>query len=279
MPLSPAAAYNVRLEDVESKTMQAGLRAATEGRLEEAERFFQIYLVQEDPLSASAYSNLGNVHQQQGRPALAVEDYTRAVELAPEVSSSEEGACLCAQPAMQAVNVGSGAESVLVLLQAPVPYLNRAISKEALGVEAAAAGDRTAALQLWRSAAADCDRAIELDEREFAAWFDRGNIQMRLEDYPAALTDFTTAADLAPGLAGGNRRGMRVYGPDCAQHTPCWLMMCQTWSSMQGMVAKCGSPLLALHPQHRLRANTLLLLAATACRLPPAPGHADVPAG
>lgn len=96
-PPPPAAAYNVRLEDVESKTMQAGLRAATEGRLEEAERFFQIYLVQEDPQSASAYSNLGNVHQQQGRPALAVEDYTRAVELAPEVSSSEEGACLCEQ--------------------------------------------------------------------------------------------------------------------------------------------------------------------------------------
>ncbi|PSC71431.1 condensin complex subunit 3 [Micractinium conductrix] len=145
------------------------LRAATEGRLEEAERFFQIYLLQEDPSSASAYSNLGNVHQQQERPELAVEDYTRAVELAPE---------------------------------APVPYLNRAISKETLGVRAAEEGDRLGALALWRSAAADCDAAIERDVAEFAAWFDRGNIRMRLEDWGGALTDFRTAADLAPGLAG-----------------------------------------------------------------------------
>lgn len=41
--------------------------------------------MQEDPQSASAHSNLGNVHQQQGKPELAVQDYTRAVELAPQV--------------------------------------------------------------------------------------------------------------------------------------------------------------------------------------------------
>lgn len=148
--------------------MQAGLRAATEGRLGEAERFFQIYLV-EDPGSASAYSNLGNVHQQQGRPELAVEDYSKAVQLAPE---------------------------------APVPYLNRAIAKESLGVAAAARGDSPAAQALWRSALADCDAAIERDSKEFAAWFDRGNIRMRLEQWGDALTDFSTAADLAPGLPG-----------------------------------------------------------------------------
>ena len=38
--------------------MQSGLRAATEGRLGEAERLFKIYLASEDPNSASAYSNL-----------------------------------------------------------------------------------------------------------------------------------------------------------------------------------------------------------------------------
>lgn len=53
-----ALAENVRLEDVESAAMQAGLRAATQGRLDEAERFFRIYLQSEDPASASAYSNL-----------------------------------------------------------------------------------------------------------------------------------------------------------------------------------------------------------------------------
>lgn len=41
--------------------------------------------LQEDPLSASAHSNLGNVHQQQGKAALAVQDFSKAVELAPQV--------------------------------------------------------------------------------------------------------------------------------------------------------------------------------------------------
>lgn len=122
-----------------------------------------------------------------------------------------------------------------------MPYLNRSISKEVLGVEAAAAGNTQRAQQLWRSAADDCSKAIELDPKEFAAWFDRraacvaagyplpaacacsqsalplhgsrhthtlslsrrrGNIDMRLGDYQQALQDFQTAADLAPGLAG-----------------------------------------------------------------------------
>lgn len=127
-----------------------------------------------------------------------------------------------------------------------MPYLNRAISYEALGVEAAERGDAAGAAELWRKALADCSRAVELDPQEFAAWFDRcappaaplllplwlpqrpssvhvvpaatcpppppppalaaplgsGNVDMRLGDYEQALTDFTTAADLAPGLAG-----------------------------------------------------------------------------
>jgi hypothetical protein len=46
--------------------------------------------------------------------------------------------------------------------QAPVPHLNRAIAKETLGVEAAAQGQRSKAVELWESAAADCDRATEV---------------------------------------------------------------------------------------------------------------------
>lgn len=45
-------------------------------------------------------SNLGNVHQQQGRPELAVEDYSKAVQLAPEVGWAGAQACLAGtQPA------------------------------------------------------------------------------------------------------------------------------------------------------------------------------------
>lgn len=48
----------------------------------------------------------------------------------------------------------------------------------------------------------DCDDATERDPKEFAAWFDRGNILVRLEDYKKALASYTKAADLAPGISG-----------------------------------------------------------------------------
>jgi tetratricopeptide (TPR) repeat protein len=83
-----------------------------------------------------------------------------------------------------------------------VPHLNRAIAYEQLGVDAAASGDFSRAQSLWRQAVEDCDVAITSDPKEFAAWFDRGNVQMRQEDWNAALESFSKAADLAPGLAG-----------------------------------------------------------------------------
>lgn len=52
------------------------------------------------------------------------------------------------------------------------------------------------------SAVQDCDKAIEQDGKEFAAWFNRGNAQARLEDYAGALDSYRKAADLAPGIAG-----------------------------------------------------------------------------
>lgn len=65
-----------------------GVQAATEQRWEEAERFFQIVL-KEEPDSASAYSNMGNVHLSQRQPEQAVLDFSRAIELAPEVSGQQ----------------------------------------------------------------------------------------------------------------------------------------------------------------------------------------------
>lgn len=38
------------------------------------------------------------------------------------------------------------------MLQAPVPYMNRALAKEALGVEAARSGDTASAASLYRDA-------------------------------------------------------------------------------------------------------------------------------
>jgi tetratricopeptide (TPR) repeat protein len=88
VPLSlplPAFAENVRVQDVESNTLRAGLEAANEGRLDAAERFFKAYIAQEDPQSASAYSNLGNVHLQQGRYDVHRHSFLPSVSTAAEI--------------------------------------------------------------------------------------------------------------------------------------------------------------------------------------------------
>lgn len=48
----------------------------------------------------------------------------------------------------------------------------------------------------------DCDAAIQRDPKEFAAWFNRGNVEARLQQYGQALDSYRKAADLAPGIAG-----------------------------------------------------------------------------
>eukprot|EP00891_Asterochloris_glomerata_P007688 jgi/Astpho2/7688/Aster-x0780 len=144
------------------------LRAATEGRFGEAETLFKVFLVG-DPNSASAWSNLGNVHLSTGRAALALEDFDHAISLAPD---------------------------------APVPFLNRALASEQLGVEAASSGRQQEAQQHYKRAVADCQAAIDRDPKEAAAWFNKGNAEMRLGDYTSALTSYTYAADAAPGIAG-----------------------------------------------------------------------------
>jgi tetratricopeptide (TPR) repeat protein len=164
----PALAEIVRVEDVQDNLLRTGLEAANVGRLAEATRFFQLY-VNKNPSSASGWSNLATTHLQQNNPQLAEEEYTKAVNLAPT---------------------------------APVPKLNRATAREALGVLKYEKGDISGAETLWKAALEDCDQAVALDPNEFAAWYNRANIRMQLEDWPAALDDATRAADLAPGLAG-----------------------------------------------------------------------------
>lgn len=86
----------VRLKDVENPKLQDALRAAVVGDLENAETLFS-ELLEEDPNSASVWSNRGSVRVSLKKFELAAEDFSKAIALAPE---------------------------------APVPFLNRAISYE-----------------------------------------------------------------------------------------------------------------------------------------------------
>ncbi|MEO2192855.1 MAG: tetratricopeptide repeat protein [bacterium] len=160
-----AAYENVRVEDVESTSLRAGLEAANERRWVAAERFFQMYL-RETPeeLSASGYSNLGNVHLQMGKVDEAVQDYAKAVRLS-------DGAA--------------------------VPLLNQGLAYEELGVRAEKAGKRKEAARLWQTGRESLLKAIEKDPDEFAAYYDLGLIEWRLGLFEEASEHLAKAADLA----------------------------------------------------------------------------------
>ena len=91
-----AVSRRVNLKDVENPKLQEALRAAVAGDLEKAEAMFSA-LLQEDPESASVWSNRGSVRVSLQKFEQAADDFTRAIALAPD---------------------------------APVPLLNRAISYE-----------------------------------------------------------------------------------------------------------------------------------------------------
>ncbi len=75
----------------------AGLVAANERRYDAAERFFQLYLT-EEPGSASGWSNLANVHLSMGKTELAVQQFSKSVELAPEVTRQKAPSSMCSEP-------------------------------------------------------------------------------------------------------------------------------------------------------------------------------------
>ena len=129
MPQAPSHAYAststvtqsqygnvVRLKDVEVPLLKAGLTAATQGNYELAEQLFTQYIQQVDPSeAASGYSNRGNVRMALKKTALAYEDYTEAIRLAPD---------------------------------APIPWLNRALAAEADGRFADGIADCEQAIRL-----------------------------------------------------------------------------------------------------------------------------------
>ena len=175
-PWQVQAYENVRVEDVQSESLRAGLEAANERRWVAAERFFQMYLKETpEELSASGYSNLGNVHLQMGKVDEAVEDYAKAVDLS-------DGAA--------------------------VPLLNQGLAYEELGVRAERAGRREDAARLWQTGRESLLKAIEKDPDEFAAYYDLGLIEWRLEEFEAAAEHLAKAADLVaiPGTGSGRRR-------------------------------------------------------------------------
>eukprot|EP00850_Spirogloea_muscicola_P004921 SM000022S07135 [mRNA] locus=s22:120745:122939:+ [translate_table: standard] len=175
----------VKLKDVDNQELQDALRAAVAGDLQNSESLFD-KLVLDNPDSASIWSNRGSVRVQLGKYEAATEDFTRAIQLAPD---------------------------------APVPYLNRAIAYEALGQFDEAIADcksaiindpdvRHSELPLLTidpnlsKARRRLPKMLFVHFHEFAAWFNLGNAQSKVKDYPNALKAYERASLLAPGIAG-----------------------------------------------------------------------------
>lgn len=70
--------------------------------------------------------------------------------------------------------------------------------------------DHSQALARYPEAIDDCDAAIKNDPKEYAAWFNKGNVETRVANYSGALSDYQRAADLAPGIAGYRLRAATV---------------------------------------------------------------------
>ena len=66
----------------------------------------------------------------------------------------------------------------------------------------------------------DCQAAIDRDAKEAAAWFNKGNAEMRLGDFNSALTSYTYAADAAPGIAGYRLREAQLLFEVRSLHQP-----------------------------------------------------------
>lgn len=58
------------------------------------------------------------------------------------------------------------------------------------------------ALGHYKDAIEDCKSAIVNDPEEFAAWYNLGNVDVKVQDYDGALVAYERASALAPGIAG-----------------------------------------------------------------------------
>ncbi len=93
--------------------------------------------------------------------------------------------------------------------QAPVPYVNRALAHESIALQAPP--DTPTRQHALQAALDDLAIAIQLDPKEFTAFFNRGNVLLRMGDFTAASSSYTQAADLAPGIAGYRLRAGTLY--------------------------------------------------------------------
>lgn len=172
----------------------------------------RIRVLEQNGLIACVYDNRGDEHNKRGQHALAIADFTTAIELDPKC-------------------VGA--------------YNNRGIAWHRLGKVGDAIGDYTVAIDLdskcgeayynrgnvygtlgdFSEAIADYTQAVKLNEKYTWAYTNRGNAYFNLAKYREAIADHSKAVELDPGLAeaysnrGNAYKSLGQYQAAIADHT------------------------------------------------------------
>src|SRR5437870_10728144 len=186
----------------------------------------------------AAYNNRGNARAENNDRDDAIADYTRAIELKPDyarayynraVLKKEKGDKAGAKADFKTAekldpelaSEESAADSKNDRLSpSPAPPASEESDEDPIerGIEKAKKGDMDGAL-------ADFNRAIELDPKNAAAYYNRASAKMLKQDAAGAIADYTRVIELDPKNVGAyNNRGIlkaRNNDPDghAADHT------------------------------------------------------------
>lgn len=173
---------------------RAGMEQLNSGNPDEAIKHFSGY-IRDYPLDGYGFFCRGYAHEQKNRYKLAIEDYTKAIELMPDSTTfyyNRAGAYLVAgdfESALKDIEK-------LKMLKPEFGNANE-IQAEALY--------RSAYNKLegsdFSTAAELLTKAAELNSKESQIFFARGLCREKLGDYPKAIEDYTIAIELKPSEA------------------------------------------------------------------------------
>jgi len=181
-----------------------------------------------NPACWMAYSNRGAVYATLGQRPQAIADYTRAIELKPDMASpyTSRGTVFAEAGQLQQA-IADSTRAIELQPDLATAYNNRGMAYQQVGQTAQAIADYTRAIELQpdmagayanrglaclqagqvQQAIADTTQAIALEPDLAGAYSDRGLAYQQAGQLNQAICDFTCALELAPGAVSYYNRG------------------------------------------------------------------------
>jgi tetratricopeptide (TPR) repeat protein len=158
------------------------------------------------PDMADVYTNRGAAYQQLGQLDQAIRDSTRAIELDPELATAHANRGMAYQAAGQVQQaIADYTRAVELKPTLASAYVNRGTARQQLGEMRPAIADFTQAIELKPDVAPHLPGAADLA----GAYMNRGTAHRQLGELQEAVSDYTRAIELDPHLAAAHsNRGM-----------------------------------------------------------------------